>query len=280
MRTSLSGSIILPDKSGNYNWANMRIRVPILFYHKIGQPPPEVRNRHLYVTPENFAAQMEYLKRSGCQAISLSEFGTALKTGIGVPQHSVIITFDDGHRDNYENAFPVLQRYNLSATIFLVAELIGKNSNWQQSRKEPFTEPLLSWAEIREMQKGGIIFGSHTCTHPKLNQIPLTQARQEIISSRSKLEDGLGVAVESFCYPYGEYNQPVVDLVQEAGYAAACVTEHGNRHSPEGIYTLKRVFIWSDTPLWRFVYYLTSFYDWEQARKRQRKAVRKGKTIA
>ena len=253
----------------------MRIKVPILFYHKIGWPPPEVRNRHLYVTPENFAAQMGYLRRHGYHPLTLAELGRALKDGTALPKRPVVISFDDGHRDNYTQAFPVLQRHNLKATIFIVTDFIGQNAGWQPSRKETFAEPLLSWEQIREMQRGGIVFGSHTCTHPKLNQVPLAQARQEIINSRSKLEDGLGATVESFCYPYGEYNREVADLVQEAGYTAACIVEHGNRHSPEDIYTLKRVFIWSDTPLWRFAYYLTSFYDLEQARKRQRKSAKR-----
>jgi peptidoglycan/xylan/chitin deacetylase (PgdA/CDA1 family) len=218
---------------------------------------------------------MGYLHKRGYNTLTLSELGQALESGVKLPQCSVVITFDDGHRDNYENAFPVLERYRLKATIFAVADFVGRDAGWQ--RRENLVEPLLSWAEMLEMQKRGITFASHSCTHPRLDKIPLELARYEIVSSRDKLEHGLGAPVESFCYPYGEYNREMVNLVSEAGYVAACITDHGNRHAKEDIYTLKRVFIWPDTSLWRFAYYLSGFYDYEKVRKRRRKAARKSK---
>ena len=253
----------------------MYFKVPILFYHKIGIPPSHASNPYLYVPPENFEMQMNYLWRRGYRALSLSELGHSLTNGLKLPRRSVVITFDDGHLDNYEHAFPILERYNLGATIFIVADFVGREAGWQS--RENLKEPLISWAQIQQMQKKGITFASHTCSHPMLNKIPLDQARYEIEASRDKLEQGLGVGVESFCYPYGEYNQEVADLVKEAGYTAACITDHGNRHIKEDLFTLRRVFIWPDTSLWRFVYYLSGVYDYEQARKRRRKAVRNRK---
>ncbi len=252
----------------------VKLKVPILMYHKIANPPEGSPNPHLYVTPENFAAQMDYLRRHEYHTLSLGDVGRGLKNGTKLPHRSVILTFDDGYLNNYENAFPVLQRYNLKTTIFLVADAVGHKVNWQLSRGATLAEPLLDWVQVEEMQRYGITFDSHTCTHPKLNQIPLDQARYEISASRGKLEDKLSVKVEGFCYPYGEYNPQVVDLVREAGYTAACVVDNGNRHSLEDVYTLKRVFIWSDTPLRRFAYYLTSLYDYEKAYKRWLKARR------
>ena len=256
----------------------MPLKVPILFYHKISSPPAGSANPHLYVAPENFAAQMRYLSEHGYNSLTLSEVGEALALEKKLPRRPVVITFDDGHRDNLDHAFPALVRFSLKATIFAVADFVGKNAGWQ--RRDKVIEPLLSWAHMRRMQKEGITFASHTCTHPLLNKIPYDQARYEIGVSRDKLEQGLGVPVESFCYPYGEYNQDVVDLVRETGYKAACITDHGNRHIREDIYTLRRVFIWPDTSLPRFVYYLSGLYDYEKARKRRRKAVRKEKKLS
>ncbi len=251
----------------------MPLKVPILYYHKISTPPPGSANPHLYVTPENFATQMRYLSRHGFNSLTLSEVGDALILEKKLPRRSVVITFDDGHLDNLEHAFPVLVRYRLQATIFAVADFVGKDAGWQ--KRDKVIEPLLSWDHMRQMQKEGITFASHTCTHPVLDKIPIEHARDEIVTSRDKLEQGLGVAVESFCYPYGEYNQDVVNLVREAGYKAACITDHGNRHTTEDIFTLRRVFIWLDTTLPRFVYYLSGLYDYEKARKRRRKSARK-----
>jgi peptidoglycan/xylan/chitin deacetylase (PgdA/CDA1 family) len=253
----------------------LQLKVPILFYHKIGVAPPESSNPHQYVPPENFAAQMKHLWQHGYQTLTLSELGYALHNGVKLPRRSVVITFDDGHHDNYEHAFPILERYGLKAIIFIVADFIGRKAEWQS--RETLTETLLSWQEILEMQKRRITFASHTCTHPMLNKIPIDQARYEIAVSRDKLEQGLGAPVESFCYPYGEYNREIVHLVIEAGYTAACITDHGNCHLKKDVHTLKRVFIWPDTSLWRFIYYLSSLYDYEQSRKRRRKSVRKAK---
>jgi peptidoglycan/xylan/chitin deacetylase (PgdA/CDA1 family) len=252
----------------------MKLKVPILFYHKIGTPADDSCNPHLYVPLENFAAQMRSLSQHGYNTLTLSELNQALDNRVKLPRRSVIITFDDGHRDNYENAFPVLERYNLKATVFVVADFIGRKAGWQ--RRENITEPLLSWDQIYQMQKKGITFASHTCTHPMLNKIPPDKARYEIMVSREKLEQGLGVPVESFCYPYGEFNQKVTALVKEAGYIAACTTDHGNCHSRDDVYLLKRVFVWPDTSLWRFIYYLSCLYDYEKTRKRRRKEARKG----
>lgn len=255
----------------------MKLKVPIFFYHKIGTPADDASNPHLYVPLENFTAQMRYLSRHGYNTLTLSELSRALDNKIKLPRRSVIITFDDGHLDNYENAFPVLEQYNLKATIFVVSDFIGQEANWQS--KEKVSEPLVSWNQIYQMQKKGITFASHTCTHPMLNKIPLDEARNEITVSREKLEQGLGTSVESFCYPYGEFSQEVATLVKEAGYKAACITDHGNCHSREDVYQLKRVFVWPDTPLWRFIYYLSRFYDFEKTRKHRRKAARRRKKL-
>ena len=256
----------------------MPLKVPILYYHKISSPPAGSANPHLYVSPDNFAAQMRYLSEHGYNSLTLSEVGEALAREKKLPRRPVVVTFDDGHQDNFEHAFPSLVRYHLKATIFIVADYVGKDAGWQ--RQDKAVEPLISWDHIRQMQNKGITFASHTCTHPLLNKIPYDQARYEIGVSRDKLEQGLGGAVESFCYPYGEYNQEVVNLVREAGYKAACITDHGNRHTREDIYTLRRVFIWPDTTLMRFAYYLSGFYDYEKARKRRRKAAKKKKKIS
>jgi peptidoglycan/xylan/chitin deacetylase (PgdA/CDA1 family) len=218
---------------------------------------------------------MSYLCERGYATLTLAELGQALNNGEKPPGRSVVITFDDGHLDNFQYAFPVLERYRLKATIFAVADFVGREAGWQ--RRENLAEPLLSWAQMLEMQKRGITFASHTCSHPMLNKIPLERARHEIVVSRDKLEQGLGASVDSFCYPYGEYNQEVVNLVKEAGYIAACITDHGNRHTKGDLFTLKRVFIWPDTSLSRFVYYLSSLYDYEKARKLRRKTARKRK---
>jgi len=148
------------------------------------------------------------------------------------PGKYVIITFDDGWRDNYANAFPIMQKYRYTATVFLTFAYIGKKKDY------------LTWEQVIEMKKAGFDFGSHTLTHPHLTKISLKEARKEIIESREILEDKIGEKVVSFCYPYGEYNSQIIEIVKEAGYLGAVVTPPSGR-CENSIYTVRRAGIYS-----------------------------------
>lgn len=252
----------------------MKIKLPILFYHKIHEPRPGARGINLYVPPARFEQQMRYLSRRGYKSIALDEAIRRIKDGQPMAPKTVAITFDDGYLDNYEYAFPILKKYNLTATIFIVTDFVGKDTKWPHG-KEKLPERLMSWDNIREMERQGISFGSHTCNHWDLNRITAEQITSELVESKKKLEQELQQGISIFCYPYGEYNKQVVEQVKKSGYLGACATDHGNKHTPDDIYTLKRVFIWHDNPLWKFSYYLSWFYDFEHARKQRRKALKK-----
>jgi peptidoglycan/xylan/chitin deacetylase (PgdA/CDA1 family) len=256
----------------------MKINLPILFYHKIHKPRPGARGINLYVPPARFEQQMRYLHRRGYKSIALEDAIEKIRQGRPITPKSVVITFDDGYLDNYEYALPILKKYDFTATIFMVTDFAGKDTKWPHS-KETLPERLLSWDNIREMAQQGISFGSHTCNHWNLNRLSADQISYELIESKKKLEHELQKEVTTFCYPYGEYNSQVVDLVKKSGYRGACATDHGNRHTPGDVYTLKRVFIWNDTPLRKFGYYLSWFYDFEHARKQRRKALKKEKSL-
>jgi peptidoglycan/xylan/chitin deacetylase (PgdA/CDA1 family) len=248
----------------------MKIKLPILFYHKISTPKSNARSINLYVPPARFERQMRYLHRRGYKSIALDEAVKRLKAGQPIAPKSVAITFDDGYLDNYEYAFPILKRYNFTATIFVVTDFVGRDTSWGRNR-DSLPEPLMSWDNIREMAGQGMSFGSHTCSHCNLNKLSAERISYELTESKRRLEDELQREITTFCYPYGEYDEQAVALVKESGYQGACTTRHGNRHTPEDAYTLKRVLIWHDTPLWRFGYYLGWLYDFEHARKQKRR---------
>ncbi len=252
----------------------MKIKLPILFYHKIHEPRPGARSINLYVPPASFEQQLRYLHKRGYKSISLKQAIEKIRQSKPIAPKSVAITFDDGYLDNYEYAYPILKKYNFTATIFMVTDFAGRDNSWPHS-KETLPERLMSWDNIREMAQHGMSFGSHTCNHWNLNKLSVDEISRELVRSKRKLENELQQEVISFCYPYGEYNSQVLGLVEHSGYLGACATEHGNRHTPDDIYTLKRVFIWHDTPMWKFGYYLSSFYDYEHTRKQKRKALKK-----
>jgi peptidoglycan/xylan/chitin deacetylase (PgdA/CDA1 family) len=207
------------------------VRVPILMYHYIRANP----NRHdtlgadLSVTPQHFAAQMALLVAAGYQTITLDDLVAALREDRPLPPHPVILTFDDGYADFYTTAYPILARYGLRATSFVITGRVGRPG-------------YLTWDEMRTMQAGGLVqFESHTVDHVELNRVSRLKAEYELDASRAALEQHLGVPIEFFCYPSGRYNAAVETLVARAGYEAALSTQPGMLHRAGDLLALSRV---------------------------------------
>ena len=232
-----------------------KLHLPILTYHQIG----DSSDSGLAVSVDAFTSQMQFLKDNGYRSISLEGAVRWLESEDYPPHKGVVITFDDGFKNIYSHAYPILEKFGLTATIFPVADFLGKDNNWS-GNKERLRSPLLGPEEIAAMPN--LTFGSHTVTHCHLTRLSESEAREEIISSRKRLEDRLEVPISSFCYPYGDYNQSLADIVREAGYSCACSTRKGNRHRPDERFFLKRVPI-TQISLKRFRYRLSALYDWE-----------------
>lgn len=188
-------------------------------YHMVGDCPAGTRLKNLWVSAADFRRQMEYLKRRGYRALTLSELRDAELGRCPMPERPVLITFDDGFANSYELAYPVLKELGLKGNIFLVYEKIEGDSSWG-CPGEPVI-PMLSWAQIREMQESGVVeFGSHTMRHRNLAEISPEDARWELTESKARLEEKLGREMAGFAYPYGAgTDRPELRrLAREAGY--------------------------------------------------------------
>ncbi len=175
-----------------------RPSVPILMYHSIAEENESGINPYFRIatSPSAFAAQMECLHRNGFAACSLAESIAQRESPGPCPHRSVVITFDDGYRNFYQDAFPILNRYGFSATVFLPTAYIGESSLRFSGR------PCMTWQEVRELHRQGIRFGSHTVTHPQLSSLNKEEMEREIGDSKLTIEDKLGCVVESFAYPF------------------------------------------------------------------------------
>lgn len=194
------------------------LTLPILMYHKIDEIPSGARYVPNYVLPKQFDEQLTALLRWGYTFISLEDW-LDFRAGHRKPPHRPItLTFDDGYKSNHDIAWPILQRHGVTATVFLVSDFVGETNRWDPNVLQ---EPLLSLAEIRAMQAGGISFGSHTCTHRSLVDIPRADAFLELTRSRTRLEALLGRPVVTLAYPYNNNNATVRALARQAGYQAA-----------------------------------------------------------
>jgi peptidoglycan/xylan/chitin deacetylase (PgdA/CDA1 family) len=185
----------------------------VLLYHSISQA-----DNYYAVAPHMFAQHMRYLKAQYCP-VRLVEVA-AFVTGQGtLPDRAIAITFDDGYADFLTNAFPVLEKYGIPATLFVCAGNVERKMLGNHL-------PLLSWEQIRTLQHSGLIeIGSHALTHQPLTRLSLKEATMEIAASRAIIGNRCGISPGCFAYPKGHFNPAVAQLVEQAGYQAAVTVE-------------------------------------------------------
>lgn len=207
------------------------VTVPILMYHyiRVNPYPSDIVGFNLSVTPNNFATQMDYLVNHGYHAITLDEFGKALLHATPLPAKPIVITLDDGYRDSYTDAFPILKARGLKAVNFVITGFVGG--------------PIyLTWDYIQEMQKSGVFtFESHTVHHLALTYLASQKILEELTESKHDLETHVGGTINWIAYPYGNVNDAVAQEVPKAGYAGAFGTNLGDFHSTDHLYTLARI---------------------------------------
>ncbi len=209
--------------------------VPVLTYHKVGPRPRGARLKGLYVSARLFARQMDELQQAGFES---PPFGDAFRAPHARAAR-IALTFDDGFQNVFTHALVPLAGNRFHAIQFLVAGLLGRSNEWEQPEGE-VREPLMDVPQVREWLAAGHEIGWHTLTHPHLTQLPARQAREEIFASKQKLEDLFGRPIRHFCYPYGDWNEVIRGLVQEAGYETACTTEPGVNTAADSPFALKR----------------------------------------
>lgn len=193
----------------------------VLMYHAIDQGRSAIS-----ISPATFERQMGWLYESGFQVVPLGQLVSSLRNGQALPEKSVAITFDDGLESVYTAAFPILERFGFPATVFLVAGYCGKSNGWPSQPTGVPRFPLMTWPQIRELERHGIDFGAHTFTHPRLDRVPPGELEHEVLASKAVIEDHLGHEASLFSYPYGRYNRASAELVSQA-YAGACTTHLG-----------------------------------------------------
>ncbi|MDD4953999.1 MAG: polysaccharide deacetylase family protein [Candidatus Omnitrophica bacterium] len=213
------------------NFIRTKYVAPIAMYHMINtKDNPYVRA--LIVNPRTFRRQMHFLKTHRYNVLPLEELVDLIAQKKNIPPKAIAITFDDGYRDNYTNAFPVLKEFGLPATMFIIINEVGRAQG-----------DRLSWGEIKEMQDSGLIsFGSHCLgPEPLVNIKSEGVIKREIADSKKILEEKLGLPVNLFSYPEGKFNPRIRQLVIESGYKGAVATSPGKNYPGDDIFALKRL---------------------------------------
>lgn len=237
--------------------------IPILMYHSIAEEDEAgVQPYYRTATAASvFAAQMESLHQAGFSVISPTEAVRRFREP-EAGRKSVVITFDDGFHNFYTNAFPILNRHGFTATMYLPTAHIGE-------RRLSFKgKECLSWSEVRELQKYGFSFGSHTVTHPQLHDCDATTIKREVADSKQTIEQKLGCAVQSFSYPYAfpeadtSFKRRLREDLSDAGYENGVCTTVGRYGPGSDPFFLKRLPVNSDDDSQLFRAKLAGSYDW------------------
>lgn len=207
------------------------IKLPIVMFHYVEyvQNPNDTLRMKMASSPLILDFQMKALKDNKYQTYFVKDIPEILVRGQPLNDKSIILTFDDGYADFYQNVFPLLKKYQLKATIFIIVNYIGRSGFMTQS-------------QIQELVDSGLVeLGAHTMNHPSLSRITPEKARTEIFDSKKRLEELFHVPVKTFAYPGGAYNNTVLDLVKETSYEAAVTTNPGTTLQYDHLYELPRI---------------------------------------
>jgi peptidoglycan/xylan/chitin deacetylase (PgdA/CDA1 family) len=194
------------------------MRLPVVMYHQIGEPPASVRHPSNFVRPEAFSAQLEMLDRDGYEPITLEQWVAARRGGATLPGKPIVLTFDDAYQSVADIAWPILAQHGWTATIFAVAGLLGRTNTWDV---DEVTMPLCSADTLRDLMLAGNSVGAHSHTHRPLAKIARNDAIAELRNARQTLERALGRPVTTMAWPFNNQRRAVRLLAREAGYVAA-----------------------------------------------------------
>lgn len=206
------------------------LRVPILVYHSVmPHHPGQTRaQRVLDVDDSVFAQQMRYLADSGYHVVPFAALVDALEGHGTLPRRAVVLTFDDGWKNRYRHALPILERFGYTATFFVFTTPIGTD------------DKVMTWDELRALQAAGMTIGSHTRTHPSLPRYHAA-LHNEVAMSREDIAQHLGKAPDFFAYPFGDWDAASEAWARKAGYRAARAYRGGAWNAPSDLYHLHAI---------------------------------------
>lgn len=202
------------------------------------------------VSPDVFKRQMAHLHKAGYRTLKVDELISYIDGELKLQQKAVVVTFDDGWLDNYVYAYPVLKRYKINATIFLITDRVEMASNIVRSQESKVKSQeiaipthsesknliangqshkvVINWDMAKEMQDSGLVeFYSHTKSHAKCNNLAKSELLKELSESKKIIEKRLGSLCQYLCWPYGKYNETAMQIAKDTGYKAIFTTKHG-----------------------------------------------------
>ena len=228
MKKFLIVMIVLPVAAAGFIfWLFARAAdgVPILVYHRVSDTDKNPST----LTVADFEAQLKFLVDNGYHVIAPDDLLDAWANGKTLPSKPIVLTFDDGHEDIYKNVFPILQKYNMRATVFIVTNHIGMKN-------------YLTWDLVRALQAGGFMdFESHTTSYKDLTTLKGDKLWHEIYDSKQAIEWALKKHAKFIAYPDGKYSVEAEEISKECDFRAGFIEDYGLASNDSDNYVLTRI---------------------------------------
>lgn len=252
-----------------------KYEMPVIMYHRVIKDESYAGVHGTYVTIKQFDEQMKYLKDKGYKTLTFKDMlNNNYKKRFDKGNKWIMLTFDDGYKDNYENAFPILKKYGFKSTIYILDGIDYNKWDVDNPSNPEKVFSLMEREELLEMQEYGIEFGGHTTSHPRLAELPIEKAKIEILNSKNKIESIIGKELLSFAYPYGSLNEDVKEIPKEAGYKFAVATDSGDISFSQDLFEIRRIGIFPTNNLFNFKRKVSGKYNFIKI-KREEKSYKK-----
>ena len=243
--TPLPTDTDIPTGSPTYSWNPAgSVIAPILLYHHVSDDDPE--NRY-FVTMDNFHAQLQVLRDRGCTTITASDLAGVILRGGELPPKPILITFDDGYQDVFQNAFPIMQEMGFIGVIYIYVDQVG-------------LKEFVNTEQIRILADNGWEIGNHSMSHKDLTR-NYSNLAYEVQESRSTLQETIGVNVDTFAYPYGKSDDVVIEYIKDSDYLAGMGLGLNWYHTLDSLFDLTRIEIRGDIDINSFKSLLPWFDD-------------------
>lgn len=211
--------------------------LPILMFHYIKDVPSNSTDQlgyRLSFSPKNLEKFLIYFKENNIETLTFWDVKDIIEGKKELPNNAVILTFDDGYIDHYQNAYSLLKKYNMKGVFYIITDKPDKDSNY------------MDWNQIKEMSENGQEIGSHTISHPNLFTLTKDQIEEQLKISKKTIEEKIGKSIISLCYPSGKYDSRVIKIAKE-DYLFARTTIQGYYFSVRKRYEIPIIRIFPTT---------------------------------
>ncbi len=216
--------------------------ITILSYHSIDE-----HSTGISVTPRRFEAQMRILAAEGCPTFTMTQVGEHISAKRPFPPRAVAVTFDDGFENVASVGAPIMARYGINSTVYVITGMVGRITQWTANGTSLPTLSLMTWDQIGRLYASGIEIGAHTITHGFLTRYSPVEVARELREPKMIIEARIGAPVTSFAYPQGDYNPAIAAAARRAGYITAVTLDQGRASLGADPFQLPRLHVGNNT---------------------------------